>query len=377
MLSSDGKTRARRGRLSLPHGTVDTPAFMPVGTQGTVKAMTVGELEEIGAQIILCNAYHLHLRPGEEIVALAGGLHRFINWQRPILTDSGGFQVFSLEALCRVDDGGVTFRSHLDGQERRLTPEKVIDIQRTLGSDIVMPLDQPVPFGCPEAAAEEACERSDAWAERALRYWRSSGAGKGGAALFGIAQGAFNEALRRRSARRLAGMGFDGYAIGGLSVGEPPELTWRLLEITLAELPADRPRYLMGLGTPADLVRAIALGCDMFDCVLPTRLGRNAMAYTSEGRLNMRNARHARSVEPLDPRCSCEVCANYTRAYLRHLAVSKEILGCRLLTYHNLHYYLRLMERARQAIDQGRFAEFAEEIQRVHQRPAEDADDDR
>ncbi len=342
---------ARAGRLRTAHGEVLTPAFMPVGTQGTVKAMTPSELVEIGVAIVLANTYHLHLRPGESIVAGAGGLHRFMNWQRPILTDSGGYQVFSLPDLRQVDDDGVTFTSHLDGSTRRLTPESAIRIQEALGSDIAVTLDEPVPYGAGDAKTREAMRRSHEWARRGLACREREGQ-----LIFGIVQGGMDAALRAESAHQITELAPDGFCIGGLSVGEPKEATEELTQVVCQALPADRPRHLMGVGLPEDILAGIRAGCDLFDCVLPTRLGRNGCAVTSAGRLNMVRAEYTDDFGPLDPSCSCPTCRHYTRAYLRHLYKAKEILAARLVTYHNLWFYTRTMARVREEIMQGGFS---------------------
>jgi queuine tRNA-ribosyltransferase len=351
-------SRARRGRVTTAHGSFETPAFMPVATQGTVKAITRWELLELNAEIILCNAYHLYLRPGPELVRAASGLHGFMGWQRPILTDSGGYQVFSLEGLRKVTEEGVTFRSHLDGSQHLMTPERAVEVQRALGADIMMCFDQPVPYPSDRAATEEATDRSDRWAERS----RAAHGDCESPALFGIVQGGFDPELRARSAARVTALDFAGYALGGLSVGEPRAITYEMMEHTLPLLPADRPRYLMGVGTPDELVEAVARGVDMFDCVLPTRLGRNGCVFVSTGRLNMKNARHQDDFGPLDPGCDCGVCRHHSRAYLRHLYKAGEILAARLATYHNLYYYLGLMARMRAAIAEGRFESFRREF---------------
>jgi len=351
-LISEDATGARRGRLTTPHGTVETPAFLPVGTQGTVKAITRGELLRLGVEMILCNAYHLYLRPGPELVARAGGLHRFINWPRPILTDSGGYQVFSLESLRRIGEEGVTFRSHLDGSEHMLSPEKATEVQQQLGADLIMCFDQPVPYPADHAAVSEATDRSDRWAERC----RSTHPTGGAQALFGIVQGGVSADLRRRSTERLLEIGFEGYAIGGLSVGEPRAKMLEMVRVCTELLPRDRPRYLMGVGTPDDLVHSVACGVDLFDCVLPTRLGRNGAVFVTGGRLNMKNAQYEGDFSPLDPKCDCAVCRHHTRAYLRHLYKAGEILAARLATYHNLHHYQRLMATMRSSIERGRFS---------------------
>lgn len=341
---------ARRGRLQTAHGLVETPAFMPVGTQATVKALTPDEVSQLGAQVILGNTYHLALRPGAERIASLGGLHRFMGWERAILTDSGGFQVFSLDHLVRVDDDGATFRSHLDGSEQRFTPESVMQIQRLLGSDIAMAFDQPVPWGASPDASRIALERTHRWAERCLQAPRAEGQLR-----FGITQGGFDRSLRAESARTLAAMPFDGFGIGGLSFGEPKPLTYELLALQTAILPRDRPRYLMGVGTPADFIEAIARGVDMFDCVLPTRLARNGSVLTRGGRINLRNRRFIEDAGPLDPDCDCYSCARFSRAYLRHLFMAGEILAHRLASIHNLRMLVRLVDELRVAIGTGRF----------------------
>ena len=349
---------ARRGKLIAPSGAIDTPAFMPVGTQATVKAITQQELEQLGAQVVLCNAFHLYLRPGVSLIAQAGGLHRFMNWEPPILTDSGGYQIFSLASLTEVTDQGVTFRSPLDGSEHFLTPEGMIEIQEELGADIIMSFDQPVAYPDDYASTESATERSDIWAERGKRVHGS----KGGPSLYGIVQGGMYPDLRRRSCQRITEIGFDGYALGGLSVGEPKDLTFEMVKETVGLLPEEAPRYLMGMGTPADLVEAVGWGMDLFDCVLPTRLGRNGTGFTQTGKVNLKNAQYEADFSPLDSECDCPVCAQYTRAYIRHLHKAGEILSARLVSYHNLHLYLRLMERIRSAIEENRYREFREEF---------------
>ncbi len=339
---------ARRGRLTTAHGVVETPAFMPVGTQATVKTLTPDELRDMGVQVLLANAYHLALRPGADRIAALGGLHRFMGWEGAILTDSGGFQVFSLDHLVRVTEEGATFRSHLDGSEHRFTPESVMAIQRTLGSDIAMALDQPLPWPSDRARAEEATARTHDWAVRCLESDRREGQLR-----FGIAQGGFEPGLRRDSARSIRALPFDGYAIGGLSLGEPRALTYELVDIQSRELPRERPRYLMGVGTPADLVEAIVRGVDLFDCVLPTRIARNGSLLTRGGRINLRNRRFSDDVGPPEDGCDCYTCARYTRAYLRHLFLAGEILAHRLATIHNLRVLLRLTQEIRQAIGSG------------------------
>jgi queuine tRNA-ribosyltransferase len=351
-------TGARVGRISIRGHTLDTPAFMPVATQATVKALTQAELIELGAQIVLGNAYHLYLRPGIELIRDYGGLAAFMRWPGATLTDSGGYQVFSLAPLIEVSEEGVSFRSHIDGSEHLLTPESAIEIQHAIGADIIMAFDQPLGYPADRAKVEDATERSDRWAARCIEAHSALS----DQALFGIVQGGFEPHLREESARRLTAMPFDGYAIGGLSVGEPKEQTFELLAHTAPLLPLDRPRYLMGVGTLADIVRAVWLGVDMFDCVLPTRVGRNGTAYTKTGKVNLKNASYQDDPSPLDPDCRCEVCATYSRAYLRHLYKAGEILAARCLSYHNLYLYLRLMEEIREAIRAGQYRRFADEF---------------
>lgn len=350
--AEDAATGARVGELETPHGLVKTPVFMPVGTRGTVKAMTPEELKILGAEMVLANAYHLYLRPGHEVVAQAGGIHRFMNWDRPILTDSGGFQIFSLGGMRRVTDAGVEFRSIIDGSTHFLTPEMVMNIEEVLGADVIMVLDECPPFPADFKHLAEAVARTTAWAQRCKDGLR------GDQALFGIIQGGVNIDLRLRSLSEIVDIGFPGYAIGGFSVGEPHDLMLEVLEVLAPQLPADKPRYLMGVGDPKGLLEAVSVGIDMFDCALPTRVGRNGLAFTSTGRLNIRNSRYARDFGPLDAACDCYTCGNYTRAYLRHLALAGEILAARLLTWHNLAYVFRLISRARSAIEAGEFAEF-------------------
>jgi queuine tRNA-ribosyltransferase len=342
--------KARAGLLHTRHGVIETPAFMPVGTLGTVKAMTPRELESppIDARVILGNTYHLYLRPGLDVIAAHGGLHAFAGWSRAILTDSGGFQVLSLAALRSIDDDGVTFRSHIDGSSHRLTPEKVMEIQRVLGSDIAMVLDHCPPGTAPAAEHEHAMARTTAWARRSLACERPPGQ-----ALFAIVQGGIDPDRRRRHLEELAPLGFDGFALGGLSVGEDKEAMNRVLDEVAHELPAERPRYLMGVGTPADLERGVASGIDLFDCVLPTRNARNGYLFTSEGRLVVSHAKHRLDTSPADPSCDCQTCKTASRSYLRHLYLAKEILYSRLATLHNLAFYAAHMRRLRRAIVEG------------------------
>ncbi len=351
---------ARRGRLTLAHGTVQTPAFMPVGTYGTVKAMTPEELKDLGAQIILGNTFHLMLRPGTDVIGAHGGLHGFMHWDGPILTDSGGFQVFSLAELRKISEEGVRFASPIDGSQVRLTPEDSMDVQRALGSDIAMCFDDCTAWPATEAQARESMERSMRWAERSKAHYYRDGAAPG--ELFGIIQGGMYQPLRQASLEALTRIDFPGLAIGGLAVGEPEEVRLAVLEGITPLIPADRPRYLMGVGRPEDLIASVARGVDMFDCVMPTRHARNGHLFTHAGVLNIRNAANTADTGPIDPECGCYTCRNYSRAYLRHLDKCNEILGARLNTIHNLHFYLDLMQRVRQALDEGRFAAFARDF---------------
>jgi queuine tRNA-ribosyltransferase len=346
---------ARAGVLHTAHGAVETPVFMPVGTAGTVKAMTADAVRATGASIVLGNTYHLMLRPGAELVARLGGLHRFMDWPGPILTDSGGFQIMSLGKLRTLDADGVTFRSHLDGAKLRLTPESAVEIQRLLDSTISMVLDECTPFPASHAEAEASMELSMRWAARGRAVFDA----REGYGLFGIVQGGVFPDLRARSAASLLGVGFEGYAIGGLAVGEGQAFMFEVLDAVVKLLPAEKPRYLMGVGTPDDLLGAVARGVDMFDCVMPTRAGRTARAYTSRGVLNLRNARHAQDSGPIDAGCACPACGRHSRAYLHHLFRASEMLGPMLLTWHNLTYYQALMRGMRIAIEAGRFGEFA------------------
>jgi len=350
LLATDGA--ARRGRVATAHGTIETPAFMPVGTAATVKAMTPDAVAGTGAEIVLGNTYHLMQRPGAERIERLGGLHRFMNWPRPILTDSGGYQVMSLIQLRRLDENGVTFRSHIDGRSFALTPESSIAIQRRLGSDIAMAFDECTPYPAEEAEAARSMRLSMRWAERS----RAAFEPRPGHGLFGIVQGSVYHDLRAESTERLLALGFDGYAVGGLAVGEGQALMFATLGPSVQLLPADRPRYLMGVGKPDDIVGAVARGIDMFDCVLPTRSGRTGQAFTRRGPVNIRNARHLDDPRPLDADCACPACRAYSRAYLHHLWRAKEMLGQILLTWHNLHYYQELMAGLRDAIAAGRLA---------------------
>ncbi len=365
ILAQDGK--ARRGRLSTAHGVVNTPAFMPVGTAGTVKAMLPESVAATGAEIVLGNTYHLMLRPGAERVASLGGLHKFMNWPGPILTDSGGFQVMSLSELRKIGEEGVEFRSHLDGSKHLLTPELSVEIQDQLDADITMCFDECTPFPATPEQAANSMRLSMRWAKRCREAFRE----RPGYRLFGIMQGGIYRELREESAAALRAIGFDGYAIGGLAIGEGQQKMFRILDFAPDFLPADAPRYLMGVGRPEDIVGAVARGIDMFDCVMPTRSGRTGDAFTRHGELNMRNARHAGDPQPIDAACACPACRGYSRGYIHHLVKSREILGAMLLTWHNLHYYQRVMAGLRGAIEAGGLADF---IARFH---AEQAQNDR
>jgi queuine tRNA-ribosyltransferase len=349
---------ARLGRVHTPHGVIETPAFMPVGTQATVKTMSPEELKTMDAHIILSNTYHLFIRPGHDIVKAAGGLHKFMNWDRPILTDSGGFQVFSLSNMRKITEEGVQFKSHLNGDKLFLSPEKAMEIQNALGSDIMMAFDECPPFPAEYEYVKKSLERTTRWAERCLQsHSRPNDQG-----LFAIIQGGMHEDLRRLSAEQLTSMDFPGYAIGGLSVGEPKNLMYEVLDYTTPLMPANKPRYLMGVGSPDALIEGSIRGIDMFDCVLPTRIARNGTCMTSEGRLVIRNAKHATDFGPLDPKCTCYTCKNYSRAYIRHLIKADETFGIRLTTIHNLHFLLQLMRDVRGAIQEDRLLDFRDEF---------------
>ncbi len=352
IMAVDGQ--ARRGRLMTAHGPVQTPAFMPVGTQGTVKSVCPRDLKEAGAQIILGNTYHLYLRPGDDLVARRGGLHRFMNWDAPILTDSGGFQVFSLKTIRNIAEDGVEFRSYIDGSRHFFSPEKVVSIQRNLGSDIMMVLDECVGYGADRTYTDRSLELTTRWARRCRDAYPC---GSGGQLMFGIIQGGFYKDLREKSLTQLLEIPFDGYAIGGLSVGESIPEMYEILHHIAPKMRSDRPRYLMGVGTPLDILEGIEAGVDMFDCVLPTRNARNGTLFTSLGKVNIRRAQYREDDEPLDPECGCYTCRNFSRAYLRHLTTAKELLSYRLNTIHNLSFFLRLATLAREAIEQGRFAQ--------------------
>lgn len=357
LVAQDPRTGARAGLLHTPHGTVETPFFMPVGTQATVKTLSQQDLEALGAQVLLANAYHLYLRPGPELVARAGGLHGFMGWKRPILTDSGGFQVFSLSGLARIEEEGVYFQSHLDGSRHLFSPEKVMEIEHALGADFIMVFDECTPYPCAEEYARDSMELTLRWARRCLeRHRQLQQEQEVPQALFGIVQGSVYPQLRARGAAELAALDLPGYALGGLGVGEPRAQMLETLEFILPHLPTAKPRYLMGVGLPHDLVAAVGAGVDMFDCVIPTRNARNGTAFTRLGRVRLKNASLAQDFGPLDPECSCQTCTHYSRAYLRHLFQARETLGLRLATYHNLHFFLELMRRMRRAIIEGDFA---------------------
>lgn len=358
LLKEAKDSKARLGKIHTPHGIIETPIFMPVGTRATVKAMTPEEVKNLGAQIILGNTYHLYLRPGHKLVEEAGGLHKFMNWDMPILTDSGGFQVFSLGDLRKIKEEGVEFRSHIDGSKHFISPEKSIEIQNSLGSDIMMCFDECTPYPASYEYSKHSMERTTRWAKRCKEYhkdWDKQG-------LFGIVQGGMYKDLRERSAKDLVDMDFSGYAIGGLSVGEPKELMCELLDFTTPLLPKNKPRYNMGVGTPDYLFESVIRGIDMADCVYPTRIARNGTALTSRGRIVIRNAKYSKDFSKLDPECDCYTCTNYSKAYIRHLFNVDEILGLRLTTIHNLYFLIKLMENIREAIKEDRLLEYKEEF---------------
>ncbi len=363
LLHVDSRTGARRGRLHTPHGVIETPVYMPVGTQASVKTMSPDELKDVGAQIILSNTYHLHLRPGEALVEKAGGLHAFMHWDRPILTDSGGFQVFSLADLRKVEERGVEFRSHLDGSKQFLSPEGSIGIQQALGSDIMMQFDVCSPYPCDYVTARDAMHRTLRWLERCQKAWTN-----GHQALFGIVQGAFYGDLRVECAREMAGLDLPGFGIGGLSVGEPKEVMYDMLEQLMPYMPQNKPRYLMGVGSPDCLIEGVLRGVDMFDCVLATRVARNGTVFTHDGRLVVRNAKYAEDFAPLDADCDCYTCRNFTRAYIRHLFKAGEILALRLNSIHNIYFLTKMMEEMRAAIEQDALLDWAEAFYARHGR---------
>ena len=372
VVAEDSQSPARAGLLHTAHGVIETPVFMPVGTRATVKTMSQQQLAELGAQIVLGNAYHLYLRPGHELIARAGGLHGFMGWQQPILTDSGGYQVFSLRELAKIDDQGVRFQSHLDGSRHLFSPERVMEIEHALGADIIMAFDECAPYPCERDYAQRALQRTLHWLDRCRRRHgelvaASASAAGSGPALFGIVQGSVFPALRRECAQRLSDMDLPGYAIGGLGVGEPQAELLDMVNATIAELPPAKPRYLMGIGLPGDLLAAVSLGVDMFDCVLPTRNARNGTLFTTRGLVRIRNASHSEDLDPIDPDCSCATCRHYHRAYLRHLFQTNEMLGLQLATQHNLHFYLQLMRDMRRAIVAGSLAEWKRRFAATYQ----------
>ena len=358
LIKKDSRTKARRGRVNTPHGPIETPVFMPVGTAGTVKAMKPEEVRDMGAQIILGNTYHLYLRPGHEVVKAAGGLHKFMNWERAILTDSGGFQVFSLGAMRKISEEGVEFRSHIDGSKHMLSPEKSMEIQNALGSDIMMAFDECAPYPADRNYVKNSLERTTRWLKRCKEYHKNTEQ----QSLFGIMQGGMYKDLRKQSAEEIVELDLPGYAIGGLSVGEPKEIMYEVMDDCVDYLPADKPRYLMGVGSPDCLFEGVERGIDMFDCVLPTRIARHGMAMTSHGRVNIKNAKYERDFTPLDPNCDCYTCRNYSKAYLRHLFKSDEILSSMLMTTHNLHFLVNTMAGIRKAIEEDRFLEYKKEF---------------
>jgi queuine tRNA-ribosyltransferase len=358
LIKNDPASPARLGKISTPHGEVNTPVFMPVGTQASVKTLSPDDLVSIGAEIILANTYHLFLRPGHELIGDFGGVQQFMSWNRPVLTDSGGFQVFSLAELRKITEEGVTFQSHIDGGAKHfITPEYAVEIQAALGADIIMAFDECIPYPATRDYAQESLERTLRWAKRCRDAKKDTGQ-----ALFGIVQGGMYPELRKQSAESLIDMGFDGYALGGLSVGETKPMMYEMIEASVPSLPENAPRYLMGVGTPEDLVEGIDRGIDMFDCVMPTRNARNGTFFTSFGRVVIRNAQYERDRQPIDPKCGCHTCRNYTRAYLRHLFNAGEVLALRLGTIHNLFFYLDLMRNVRSSISQGKFREFKKEF---------------
>jgi queuine tRNA-ribosyltransferase len=358
LLAQDRQSKARRGRLTTAHGVIETPAFIPVGTQGSVKAVSPRELRELNAQIILGNTYHLFVRPGLDVIEHFGGLHRFMNWDGPILTDSGGYQIFSLAKLRKITEEGVHFQNHVDGTPAFITPEIAMEIQATLGSDIAMVLDECAPYPCDYEYAARSTEMTTRWAKRCKSKAESGNSKRERQLVFGIVQGATFDDLRKSSARAMVDLDFDGYAIGGVSVGEPEEEMMRAVEASEPFLPAGKPRYAMGLGTPPQMLEMIARGMDMFDCVLPTRLARNGTAFTATGTLNLKNAEFALDKRPIEESCTCPACQEFTRGYTRHLIKAEEILGLRLITLHNLHFYLDLMRQAREHIENGSFEKF-------------------
>ena len=370
VIAESKTTRARAGVIQTAHGKVETPIFMPVGTQGSVKSLTPEELLSAGAQIILGNTYHLYLRPGCDVIKQFNGLHRFMNWSGPILTDSGGFQIFSLARLAKISEEGVTFQSHIDGNRQLLTPEKAVEIQACLGSDVIMCLDHCIQHPASRAQTRQALEITSRWAERCKVAWHRGT--NGHSALFGIIQGGMFKDLREASSEALIAKGFDGFAIGGLSVGEPVETMLEIADFTLAKLPDEKPKYIMGTGTPENLIELVALGADMFDCVLPTRNARNGQVFSQQGTLNISNAKYRHDTNPLEPGCACYTCRNYSRAYLRHLYMAKELLAYRLNTLHNVYFFLNLMKQLREAIVKDEFEPFRKDFYRKRKNGVKD-----
>ncbi len=362
LFQKDSNTRARLGTFKTSHGEIQTPFFMPVGTNATVKGLDSNDLLQMESQIVLSNTYHLYLRPGMDVIKAAGGLHKFMAWDKPILTDSGGYQVFSLAKLRKITDDGVEFQSHVDGSTHFFSPEKVIEIEHVLGSDIMMPLDECAPYPCDENHAKKALERTTKWAKRAKKYFEEKRSEYPNQFLFGIIQGAHFEKLRHQSAKEIMDIGFDGYAIGGVSVGEPVEAMFETLSWVIPMLPENKPRYFMGIGLPDQIVKAVGEGIDMFDTCIPTRYGRHGSAFTAKGRVVVRNGEFAKDMLPLDSACECFVCKKYTRSYLRHLLNTGEILGLRLISYHNVYFYVQLMKKIRQAVAEDRYAQFQKDF---------------
>jgi len=361
-IKKDKNTKARLGKLTTAHGEINSPFFMPVGTNGTVKTLSFESLLEFNTQIVLSNTYHLFLRPGLDVIGEAGGLHKFMSWDGPILTDSGGYQVFSLAKLRKLTDEGVEFQSHHDGSAQFFTPEKVIDIERVLGSDIIMPLDECAPYPCDREQAERSVKRTTLWARQSREHFLKTEKEKGQQFLFGIVQGATYPDLRQQSAKELMDIGFDGYAIGGVSVGEPVPIMFETLDWVMPLLPEDKPHYFMGIGLPDQIVKAVGEGIDMFDTCIPTRYGRHGSAFTSKGRVVIRNATHTKDFGPIDDKCGCRVCRKYTRSYIRHLLNSNEVLGLKLVTFHNVYFYVNLMKQIREAIVADKYQEFQREF---------------
>jgi len=357
-IKKDKNTKARLGKVTTAHGVIHAPFFMPVGTNGTVKTLSFESLLEFDTQIVLSNTYHLFLRPGLDVIEAAGGLHKFMSWDKPILTDSGGYQVFSLAKLRKLTNEGVEFQSHYDGSSQFFTPEKVIDIERVIGADMIMPLDECAPYPCDRAQAEISVRRTTVWANQARQHFFKTQEEEGRQYLFGIVQGSTYKDLREQSARELVDIGFDGYAIGGVSVGEPVPIMFETLDWVMPLLPEDKPRYFMGIGLPDQIVKAVGEGIDMFDTCIPTRYGRHGSAFTRKGRIVVRNATYTKDFSPIDEKCACRVCQKYTRSYIRHLLNSHEILGLKLVTFHNVFFYINLMRQIREAIASDRYQEF-------------------